>query len=436
MFLLFRGLGGWFRKADGIVMSGLPHHVAVVVLGPYDQSPRMRYHARAMADAGMTVTMVAQAGTRDNPPKAANRQDGLWLLPVRRLPRSRPLFIFWAILRAILQTLDLAWAFVRIGPVQVILVQTPPPLPTLPIAWLAARLRGARLIVDWHNLSAPLLALRLGWDAPATRLTDFLERRAARLGDTHVCVSQAMAAWLARDFNLAATPFPDFPAAGFAAARETVATAAPLALLPPPLTGRPNADAQLLVAATSWTDDEDFGFLLEALDRHTNKAAPPESNGLHIVITGKGPLRSRFEADCHRRKWPGVAITCGWLGEEDYRDLIASADAGLCLHRSAAGIDLPMKALDYLGGGLPVLAYDYGPCLHELLRPGENAVLFTTTVELGDWLTGLRAGHNDTLVQLAELRGNIAARPLPTWEAAWRQVMPALLRQTMRNPDL
>jgi hypothetical protein len=52
----------------------------------------------------------------------------------------------------------------------VILVQNPPAVPTLLIAVIVTRLRGARLVVDWHNL---------GW---AVRATDRASRAELALG--------------------------------------------------------------------------------------------------------------------------------------------------------------------------------------------------------------------------------------------------------------
>ena len=46
----------------------------------------------------------------------------------------------------------------------IVLVQTPPAVPILAIAKLACLLRGAQLVVDWHNLGFTLMEVCKDWE--------------------------------------------------------------------------------------------------------------------------------------------------------------------------------------------------------------------------------------------------------------------------------
>lgn len=40
--------------------------------------------------------------------------------------------------------------------------KNPPSIPTLALVWLVGRIRGSKIIIDWHNLGYSILALKLG----------------------------------------------------------------------------------------------------------------------------------------------------------------------------------------------------------------------------------------------------------------------------------
>ncbi|KAJ2635555.1 mannosyltransferase [Coemansia sp. RSA 1286] len=156
----------------------------------------------------------------------------------------------------------------------------------------------------------------------------------------------------------------------------------------------------LLVSSTSWTADEDFSVLLEALKTY-DLAAQSKSNGsnlpsLAVLITGKGPLRAFYEEQIGRLRLASVCIVTAWLSAEDYPLLLGSADLGISLHTSSSGLDLPMKVVDMLGCGTPVCAYGFS-CIRELVTE-RNGLVFSDAAELAQQIQSLAC-------QLANQRG-------------------------------
>ncbi|GBP69508.1 Chitobiosyldiphosphodolichol beta-mannosyltransferase [Eumeta japonica] len=115
----------------------------------------------------------------------------------------------------------------------------------------------------------------------------------------------------------------------------------------------------LLFSSTSWTQDEDFSILLEALQIYENDYAKKKLPKLICVITGKGPMKQHYEKIIDSRQWQHVKVVTPWLHANDYPTMVASADLGVCLHISSSGLDLPMKIVDMFGAGLPVCAYGF-----------------------------------------------------------------------------
>lgn len=129
---------------------------------------------------------------------------------------------------------------------------------------------------------------------------------------------------------------------------------------------RPDRPA-ILVSSTSWTPDEDFSILLEALDIYEARARELASQGetslpkLLAIVTGKGPMKKRYmeEVGKLQESWKWVRCISLWLEAEDYPVLLGSADLGVSLHSSSSGLDLPMKVVDMFGCGLPVCALNF-----------------------------------------------------------------------------
>lgn len=381
----------------------------------------MQYHADALATSSAEVDVIAYSSERHDCASPHVRLHRLRDLPgatSTHLPR--PLFLLCAMLRALHQSGQLLYRLLVLPKPDVILVQNPPAMPTLLVAVLAARLRAAKLIIDWHNFGYTMLGLRLGHTHPMVRLARGYEFAIGRRADVHLCVSRAMLNAL-RERGIAATVLYDCPAERFTptpveARRDHFHRLCVAGIVDVPFEEpqRPG----IVVSATSWTADEDFDLLLDAL-RLCDERLCTTAARLMILITGEGPLRARFDAAIARLTLRAIQIRTLWLAPDDYARLLGSADLGVSLHRSSSGVDLPMKIADMFGAGLPVCAFDYGACVTEQVQDGETGLLFSSGAQLAQQLFELFSEHPRHTPQLDRLRQNVRAMPPRRWIDAW-----------------
>lgn len=412
---------------------------AVVVVGDAGRSPRMQYHARALASQGASVDFVGYEGAplpkilSDNAAIHAHRLREARLRFTAR--RSKILYGLLATVDGLLNSVRLFTVLMRLPRPDVLLVQNPPALPTLHVAWLASRLRGVRLVIDWHNLGYTILALRLGRRHLAVRLARWLERRAGRAADAHLCVSRGFARFLADRFDIPNVKvLYDRPAAVFVplerAEREQIRQALFTRLAVPR-----GGNVGFIVSPTSWTADEDFDLVIDAVRYLEDRVRGWEAGDsgrrfpdLVLLVTGDGARRAEFE-----RRFAGlparrVQLRTRWLEAEDYPRIVGSADLGLCLHRSSSGVDIPMKVVDLFGAGVPVCALDYGACLAERVRHSDNGLLFSNGRQLGDLLFDLFEAFPASAPLLDRLRAGARRSARPTWEEGWiSEARPVLL---------
>ncbi|VEL16003.1 unnamed protein product [Protopolystoma xenopodis] len=103
----------------------------------------------------------------------------------------------------------------------------------------------------------------------------------------------------------------------------------------------------LIVSSCSWSPDDDFSVLLEALDLYDSQAASGEGvlnlPRIICIVSGRGPLKDFYSSVVARRTWRKVEVLMPWLEWIDYPRLLGCADLGVSLHRSSSGVDLPMK---------------------------------------------------------------------------------------------
>ena len=408
---------------------------AVIVLGDLGRSPRMQYHALSLADGGGEVDLVGFEGAPPFPAVLANPRIHVHQLADRSVSaRARSgvgRFVIASMLRAVRQAFRLWRVLMRVPKPDTILVQNPPAVPTLGVAWLVAKLRGARLVIDWHNLSHSVAAIRLGERHRAVRALARSERRWARRAGAHLAVSQAMAAWLQREYGVGATVVYDRPPRIFS--RPSPADQAALWARVAPIAGLGVDRIPLAVCPTSWTPDEDFDLLLEALERADRTLAGGDKPGLSsspslaVLLTGKGPLRETFEARAARRHFKSIAVRTLWLEPADYPVCIGMADLGLCLHQSASGLDLPMKLADFRGPGVPAAAFDYSPVLGEVLTTGKEGVTFRDPGDLAHLLVSIARGSAVPDSPLGRSRTWLAAHPSERWDDHWKATAGSLL---------
>jgi len=394
----------------------------------------MLYHARSLALHGANVDLIGYSGSdlpRDLLSHARIRCHAMEPRPLHFLERLRAPAMVVSLARISVQAVKLFSLLFRVPKPDVLLLQNPPGIPALAVMLFFARLRSARLIIDWHNFGYTVLALKLPAQSAPVRLTRWYEQTLGRRADAHLCVSEAMRKeledrWRLRNVSVVY----DRPAQKFAPARADERR-----LLYHWLSGLSGDSGNgrrraLIVSATSWTPDEDFGLLLEALSIVSGKITHRESfPSLSLVISGQGPLREYYEKRIAELPAGRISVRTVWLSAEDYPLLLRAADLGLCLHRSSSGLDLPMKVADMLGSGLPVLAFDYGLCFREQLRDGENGLLFSTAAELAEQIFDLFKDFPASAPVLDRLRDNIAAAPEPRWDEEWNaRAWPAIAR--------
>ncbi|KAI0825399.1 mannosyltransferase [Trametes gibbosa] len=331
--------------------------VAILVLGDIGRSPRMMYHTESFATNKFQTYLVGYDGSKPIPSLLSMPRVEIMYLRqppayLRRLP-----FIMAGPLKVLSQIFDIFYILlVRIPhPPEFILVQNPPSIPTLAIVWLVAKLRGCKIIIDWHNLGWSILALRLGDDHTFVKIAKWFESYFGRTAYAHLFVTNAMREYLTAEWDLQghkvvlhdrpparfhraspseshelfqhllpalsspaltsflptarppySTPFTRIPTSGSSTQANSDIHSFSLDDLSPFSENiampelRPDRTA-LLVTSTSWTPDEDFDMLLETLKQYEKRAR--ECAGLVetqrlpqvlMAVTGKGPLRQKY----------------------------------------------------------------------------------------------------------------------------------------------
>lgn len=436
------------------------NRIQVLVLGDIGRSPRMQYHALSIAKHGVHVDLIGYRESDFHPDILAN-PDAISVHTLSPTPpylqtKDKRLFLLYGPLKVLFQiwTLWLALGY-RSKPCRWMLVQNPPSIPTLVVAYVICFLRHTRLVIDWHNFGYSILALRLGSKHPLVQISRLYEQVFARSAKAHICVTNAMARVLKRDYGITTEVLPlhDRPASHLQnlteAQRSKFLDKLPNLLNP----GNEESlqdyqrlvseikigKSRLLVSSTSWTPDEDFSVLLEALTNYSDLAMTthPHLPEILVVVTGKGPLKDAFLTRIKdlkaNEKLEMVTIETAFLSTSDYAKLLGSADLGVSLHTSSSGVDLPMKVVDMFGAGLPVVGWGKFEAWPELVREGVNGKSFSDAKGLQQVLMQLFGGDDELLGGLKE--GAVAEGKL-RWDEEWDRVAGKLFFPNEAAPKL
>ncbi|EED19065.1 beta-1,4-mannosyltransferase (Alg1), putative [Talaromyces stipitatus ATCC 10500] len=416
--------------------------VQILVLGDIGRSPRMQYHALSIARHGGQVDIIGYQESDPHPEITSH--SNITVVPLPPHPailqtNNKIVFLVFGPLKVLFQILSL-WICLayRTKPAKYLLVQNPPSIPTLAIASVVCFLRQTRLIIDWHNFGYSILSLKLGNRHPLVVISKWYEKFFCGWATAHFCVTNAMTRILKDDFQITKAPIltlHDRPASHFkpildeeertqflASLKEVAATEAELA----------TGDVRVLVSSTSWTPDEDFSVLIDALCRYS-EIATTENTALPsilAIITGKGPQKEMYLNEISARAQAGklekVDIRTAWLSTLDYAKLLGSASLGVSLHTSSSGVDLPMKVVDMFGAGLPVVGWNRFEAWPELVTEGVNGRGFGSSEELASHLTDLFGN----LSKLENLRNGAQKESLRRWDQEWDPIAGRLLGVT------
>jgi glycosyltransferase involved in cell wall biosynthesis len=223
-------------------------------------------------------------------------------------------------------------------------------------ALFAARAAGVPLILEVNCLfSAPQYEefepLRL------SRFTAALERRAMRMARAVLAVSTPLARQIAALSGVEAVVVPN----GADTRRFDPSQASPDAVRARYGLG----EAVIVGWAGVIREWHGLELLLDAL------AAVP---GLRLLIVGDGPARSGIEEGARRRGVIERLTVTGRIPFEEMRDHIAVMDIAV-VAADRTGVASPMKLLEYMAMGKPVVAPDLEN-LRDVLTHGANGLLF------------------------------------------------------------
>jgi len=330
----------------------------------------MQYHALSLLQNNMHVHLMGYAGSPLIAPLAnwSKTKNATTLTVDRFAPRNFKLpSIVRLPLRLISITFFLFKALFTSPKFDAIILQNPPVIPSLAIVLFFTKFIRftPSVIVDWHNLGFTMFADSKGVVSTLIKtMAYFYELLLTPRADGAFYVTRRMKDFVCDKFNgSGGAVLYDCPPRSMFSPAKSIAERDKLrkSMFSTVLANIPNkwnsaeslyasasSSPLLLVSSTSWTPDEDFSILLDALIIVQANLIQLNDNTtkIQLLVTGKGPQKQMYEERIAKMNLPNISIQTVWLETEDYPKLLSVADCGVCLHTSTSGIDLPMKVVD------------------------------------------------------------------------------------------
>lgn len=428
-------------------------NIAILVIGDLNRSPRMLNHAKAVSSLVKNVNQVSLIGYNGGDLREDIKNDkkiqpyyiNLNALNVKLSKLPRFLFPLVALIKIIFQIYFLIWIMLfSIPKPKMIILQNPPSIPALLICILICFIRKSKLVLDWHNYGYTILKVN-GRNKILVYLSYLYEKVLGGFSYINLCVSKAMKQDLKSKFNIEAIEFPDKPMPNvfsnktpdskdvFNLFMKYKATFKVESFFEPDLNSsslglsfKKNRPF-LFLSSTSWSPDEDFDILLNAMVKcdgilSNSSSQLMNDKEIYMIITGKGPMRDAFIQKTESKNLKYFKVKTIWLDSDDYPKVLSMVDLGVCMHYSSSGYDLPMKVVDMFSAGLPVLAIEY-ETLKELVKDKKNGYLFKDDNDLCELMRKsiiefYEKGENKSLT---EMRDFIRKDFNQNWIEQWKE---------------
>jgi len=347
---------------------------------PYPQDTRVRNEAESLAEAGLSVTVLAPRGD------AQTAHEWINGVEVRRyrLVWAGKSSLSYLVEYAIAHVQLLSRALIALARGAGVLHFHGPP-DTLFVAGLVARLAGRKVVFDLHDSAPELFLAKFGNSRSAMFLVRAAQRQAISCAD-HVIVTNESQRELVRQRGKRQAHEVSVVRNG-PRRREFAEQTSP----------RPGALEQPRLVYVGALDTQDG--VLELPDL----LAAPGLARAKLTIVGDGPVRAELLERCRRNGVETRVTFTGRVPHTEIPRLIAEADIGV---DPAPGSELNhgstmIKVVEYMGAGRPLVAYG----LRETRRSAGDAALYAPCGEPEAFATNIAklAGDGQRRLQMGRV---------------------------------